>query len=199
MSIAPGAWTTGHITGLWAQATMFADSPASAFSPPNLPDCVNTLVDAVRLPMHAYHAWPVNASMLVTHLQQHHVALEPLADRAVGALYPDAYRTATQSPRWLIGSPSPHVLDMILFLAVMFPFAGIALLTPTTYVTHAPRPRSDGLVRLNDKGRLAYVYNPLPNESPTPSMWLVIFPDSGTRSKFLQGHASTVVTSTAAV
>jgi hypothetical protein len=197
MSIAPGAWTTGHITGIWAQTTMFLNTPAPMFNPPNLSECVATLAAAVRLPMTAYNAWPVDSAALITHLQQHHVTLEPLAARAIDALYPDTYRTITQSPRWMIGSPSPHVFDMLLFLAVMFPFAGIALLTPTTYTTHATRPRSEGLTRLSEKGRLAYVYNPLSSKTPTPSKWLVIFPDADSRSKLLQGHASTVVTSTA--
>jgi hypothetical protein len=197
MSIALGAWTAGHITGIWAQTTMFASAPAPMFYPPNLSECVATLADAVRLPLTAFNAWPVDSSELVTHLQQHHVTLEPIATRAIDALHPDTYRAATQSPRWLIGSPSPHVFDLILFLAIMFPFTGIALLTPTTYTTHAPRPRGDGLTRLNEKGRLAYIYNPLSELTPTPSKWLVVFPDSASRSKFLQGRASTVVTSTA--
>ena len=88
---------------------------------------------------------------------------------------------------------------MLLFLSILFPYAGIAFLVSTTFATHAPRPRAEGLARLNASNRLAYVYNPLTNVSPTPSMWLVILPDSATRSKVLQGHASTVIAASTAV
>jgi len=71
------------------------------------------------------------------------------------------------------------------------------MLVPTTFTPRPTPARVKGLTRLTEKGRLTYVYNPLTTMSPTPSMWLVILPDSAARLGVLQGHASTVTPASA--
>jgi len=127
------------------------------------------------------------------------VQLRPLSSRAINALYPETYRQLPSPIGWLIGSPSGHVLDLLLFLIAVFPTTGIALLVPATYVSHHPKGRSNGLINLSEKGRLVYVHNPLSSETPVPSLWLVVLPDTDARAQYLQGHSSAVVPSSAAI
>ncbi len=188
-TLAPGHWTEGHIVGLVMQATQFAHDPAAAYQPPNVPECVSVLAGAVLLPDQLLDTWPVRNKALHAACNCEELSLHPVSLSVVDSLYPAAYDKyrASQEPWGVVASPSAYVVDLQLFLLSLLAPAVLAVLVPSTYLTHAPRGRVDALRRLVAAGRVGSVKCPRPVDYyGVASVWVCVFKDAKERQ--VKGH-----------
>jgi len=182
-TLAPGHWAEGHVVGLIMQATQFASEPAAAYSPPNPRECVSALAVAVQLPELLLDPWPVQCEGLHAAWRTEEFEVQHVCTKPVEALQPAAYSTwrAGKEPWTVVTSPSAYVSDLLLFLVSLMAPTVLAVLVPTTFVSHAPKGRTDALRRLVAAGRVGCVKCPKSDERfGVGSLWVVVFKDAPT-------------------
>ena len=108
------------------QATMRRDSPAPAYLPSNIVECVNVLVRAVWLPPAVWNLLTDSSTGLSVSLKSHGVSLVESIVGDVAAMYP-LFRGDCASDTVFVGGPSGHVFDMVLSLAALHNHALILL------------------------------------------------------------------------
>jgi hypothetical protein len=191
-TLAPGYWTEGHVTGLLMQATLHRDNPALAYMPSNIVECVSVLFQSVRLPPLVTNLWPAGSSGLSVALKSRGVSLVESASSTVASLYPTFYGLCDRDSV-LVGCPSGHTSDLILFLAALHPHALTAVLVPMAYHLHAPPARTAALGRLARSGRMCTVpCPPCGDMRLVQSEWVLVFRDPAVRAAMLLPGATTV-------
>jgi len=98
------------------QATLFRDQPAASYLPSNVSECVSCLVQSVRLPACVANLWPAGSAGLSLALNAKGTKFSETPAGPLGPLYPSYYSDVPQDTVF-VGSPSGHVLDMVLFLS----------------------------------------------------------------------------------
>ena len=198
-SLAPGHWTEGHIIGFMMQATMFAHDPAPAYSPSDVQSCVSVLFESVRAPSQCVDPWPVQNAAMHNALQARGVRVLPIHEDAIQAFNPVTYRTLQSGGKldWIIGSPSPYVTDLVLFLSSLFVPVCVALLVPSTYITQAPTGRQNAVSKLQQQGRLCTVMCVSGEHQIVASTWVLVFGSAQVRDRYLQSNARVEVRGTA--
>ena len=104
-------------------------------------------------------------------------------------MHPDFYSNCPPE-RMFLGSPSGHVVDLVLFLAALHAPRAVFVLVPRAYHVHAPVARSAALGRLHQAGRLSVVSCPVcPPSHLVHAEWMCVFKDAATRDELLKPTA----------
>jgi hypothetical protein len=132
-------------------------------------------------------------------LQARGVRVTPINDDAIQSFNPTTYRMLQSGGKleWIIGSPSPYVTDLVLFLSSLFVPVCIALLVPSTYITQAPSGRQSAVSKLQQQGRLCTVMCVSGKHEIVASMWVLVFGNAQARERYLQPNARVEVRGTA--
>ena len=146
----------------------------------------------MRLPLQVTNLWATGSTGLSVALKSHDVSLVESTPSPVAALYPAFYSTCSRAAA-LVGCPSVHVVDMILFLAALHSHALTAILVPTAYHQHAPPARTAALGRLARSGRLCTVLCPPCGDMRlVKSEWVLVFRDASVRAAMLLPGATVI-------
>ncbi len=141
------------------------------------------LARAVQLPEVLLDPWPVQNEGLKAAWRSEEFMMQPISAKPVEALHPaayDAWRTGKE-PWAVVTSPSAYVADLLLFLVSLLAPTVLAVLVPTTFLTHAPKGRMDALERLNAAGRVGCVECPITDDGfGIGSVWVCVFQDAPT-------------------
>ena len=171
------------------QATLYRDQPSLSYLPSNIQAAVACLVSTVRLPTKVINLWAAGSEGLAVALCVNGVTLDhkPVPDLA--PLYPTFYADSPPDSVF-VGCPSGHVLDLVLFLAVLHAPVLVAVLVPAAYLSHAPPARTAALGRLARADRLCTLPCPPCGEARlVKSEWILVFKDAATRAATLLPHA----------
>ena len=172
------------------QATLYRDQPSLSYLPGNIQDAVACLAKTVHLPTKVTNLWVAGSEGLATSLRVHGVTLDNPTVHALAPMYPSFY-TDCPSDSVFVGCPNGHVLDIVLFLAVLHSPLLVAVLVPTAYHLHAPPARTAALGRLARADRLCTLPCPPCGEARlVKSEWILVFKDAATRAATLFPHAT---------
>jgi len=92
--------------------------------------------------------------------------------------------------RVFLGSPSGHVVDLVLFLAALHAPHAVFVLVPRAYHVHAPIARLAALSRLHGADRMCMVpCTPCPPSHLVQAEWICVFKDAAVKREMLKRTA----------